>query len=106
MLGEGGSGPLLLSGGRLVNRGGVWDIRLWVSSDGMGVNWEEHSISYQHNLLEENVTRKFNSKVNTTEGSYADTSLMLIDSGKKIALMTYSMNEPMQAGFSMRIEFP
>lgn len=41
---------LLLSGGRYRVNGNDSDVKLWISSDGLGEAWEEHSLSYQHNL--------------------------------------------------------
>lgn len=65
MLGN-GKGPLLLSGGRSVNRG-KWDITLWVSHDGMGEEWEEYSLTYRHNALVANASLRYDGRINTTE---------------------------------------
>ena len=53
----GANGPLLASGGRGVNgttEGTVGypnDLFLWVSRDGMGLEWEKFSLTYLHNSL-------------------------------------------------------
>ena len=101
MLGN-GKGPLLLSGGHSVNRG-RWDISLWVNADGMGEDWVEHSVSYAHNRLQPDPALRFSAGVNTTEDSYAYTSLLAVDA--RTVVLTYDMRGPAVAAFAMRVSF-
>ena len=77
MLGDKGRGTpqrLLLAGGRLFTEGLV-DIELWVSSDGMGIRWDQvHSLSYQHNRNVVNPLQRLFHQVNLTVGVNSTTS--------------------------------
>jgi hypothetical protein len=114
-------GRLLLSGGRSVNRG-RWDVTLWISKDGLGDAWEEHSLSAQHNErigdarskiytctdvrekcsvpVGEKIPLRLSSSINTTEASSAYTSLVALDD--KTALVVYGRRN-WAASFAMRI---
>ena len=114
-------GQLLLSGGRSVNRG-RWDISLWISKDGLGDVWEEHSLTALHNErigdarskiytctdvrekcsvpVGEKIPLRLSPKVNTTEFTSAYTSLVALDA--KTALVVYG-RRTWPASFAMRI---
>ena len=58
-------GPLLLESGRQ-GIDNISDVTLWVNEKGDGVEWSRYSISYQHNRLVTNQTRKFTHYINGT----------------------------------------
>ena len=97
----GGKGPLILSGGRSVNRG-RYDVSMWVNWDGMGATWEEHSLSYVHNERISDPLFQFGASVNTTEDTYSYTSLLPIDDASFV--VTYDKRGPNKtAAFAMRV---
>ena len=75
------SGPILLAGGRYTKDSArwtnawagriSWEPADWVNYKGDGLEWEMHSISYYHNLLEPNKTLHFTKCVNDTGKSCA-----------------------------------
>lgn len=87
MLGE--TGPLLLSGGRLLTER-TRDILLWVNWDGMGEVWEPHSISYQHNLRVTPAALQFSSAVNSTSGRATTSYTSLLPLGESSASLGYN----------------
>ena len=101
---------VLLSGGRMCGVGGFdgWDARLWTSNDS-GRSWSMNSISYHHNL---GVNRYLNQSfayrpgINDSKvwpwGTTSYTSLVRLDDHR--ALITYDMEVPVYASFSMEIK--
>ena len=91
---SGGSGPqmpVILGGGRmrLMNTS---DILLWASAAGDGKHWEEHSVSYWHNLLARPPTPKFTHQINSTkEPRQSSSYVSLLPAGDGAFQVIYEM---------------
>ena len=94
------SGPLLLTGGRLCVEG-AQGVYLWVNEDGMGgvgggdprVEWQRHSISYQHNRLWAarggDPRYLFNESVNASDGWGTLSYTSIMPTGPDSAAIAY-----------------
>ena len=95
-------GSLLLSGGRTWKKNR--DTLVWLNAAGDGVDWVPHSISYWHNRLAPNGTKRFDPVA--TNGSdhwprESNSYTSLVATGESSAFVTYSFAGSF--GFSMPI---
>jgi hypothetical protein len=95
-------GSLLLSGGRTWKKNR--DSLVWLNAAGDGLAWVPHSISYWHNLLAPNGTKKYD-PVGTNGSDHwpreSNSYTSLVATGPTTAFVTY--NFAGAYGFSMPI---
>ena len=85
--------PVVLGGGRLRNLD-TSDILLWESSDGMGENWQEYSVSYWHDRLATGNVSRFTKQMNSTkEPRQSSSYVSLLDAGPGEFVVVYDQRK-------------
>ena len=94
---------IVLSGGRTnpTNR----DVLLWINAKGDGVHWEEHSITYWHNVLETNRSLLFTPAVNHSTKRESTSYTSLVKTGPAAGFIIYARHLPPQPDVAFAMPF-